>query len=65
LQAVDDTDRAQGAYRLPDHLHPVLEGGKYRLETLDDHLVVIDEDESHRFDGGRHHHGNTITMATP
>ena len=57
LQVVDDADRAFGAHRLADHLHPVVERGQHRLESLDDHLVVIDEDKTHR-------HGNTLRPAS-
>ena len=55
LQVVDDLDGAIRADGLADHLHPVLERGQHRLESFDDHLVVIDEDKSYR---GRH--GTTV-----
>ena len=49
------TLRAIRADGLADHLDPVLECGQHRLESFDDHLVVIDEDKSYR---GRH--GTTV-----
>ena len=65
VEFVDHAERPLSTDRLPDHLHPVGERSEHRLETLDDHFVVVYQDDSHGSGGERTdgRHGNTLEPA--
>ena len=65
VEVVDHAERPLSTDGLADHLHPVGEGSEHRLETLDDHFVVVYQDDSHWSGGERAvgRHGNTLGPA--
>ena len=74
FEFVDDAERTLSADHVPDHLHAVLEGREHGFESLDDHLVVVHQHNSHwhghpidprvasLLPG---HHGTTLELAFP
>ena len=63
VELLDHAERPLGAHRLADHLHAVGERRQHRLETLDHHLVVVDQHDSHW--SGSRCHGNHDRAGSP